>query len=144
MPEAIEFNHFKQSEGTRAKIRPTHPFMLLPMPNSQINAFLHSARANGFASLFATLIIDNFGMMFGRFSLDVEHRSIWFDETLLGEHFREEELRFAIEVVSTTADAWDDRLKQMFGGVTYQEMLAGHATEARPTTKPGEGVGMYL
>lgn len=86
----------------------------------------------------------NFGLMFGRFSLDVEHRSIWFDETLLGEHFREEELRFAVEVVSTTADAWDDRLKQMFGGVTYQEMLSGHAAEARPTTKPGEGVGMYL
>jgi len=86
----------------------------------------------------------NFGLMFGRFSLDVEHRSIWFDETLLGEQFREEELRFAVEVVSTTADAWDDRLKQMVGGVTYQEVLAGKAAEARPTTKPGEGVGMYL
>ena len=86
----------------------------------------------------------NFGLMFGRFSLDVEHRSIWFDETLLGEQFREEELRFAVQVVSTTADAWNDRLKQMFGGVTYQEVLAGKAAESRPTTKPGEGVGMYL
>jgi hypothetical protein len=86
----------------------------------------------------------NFGLMFGRFSLDVEHHSIWFDETLLGEHFREEELRFAIDVVSTTADAWDDRLKQMFGGVTYQEVLAGKAAEEPPTIKPGEGVGMYL
>jgi hypothetical protein len=86
----------------------------------------------------------NFGLMFGRFSLDVEHRSIWFDETLLGEQFREEELRFAVQVVSTTADAWNDRLKQMFGGVTYQEVLAGKAAKSRPTTKPGEGVGMYL
>ena len=86
----------------------------------------------------------NFGLMFGRFSLDVEHRSIWFDESLLGEQFREEELRFAVQTVSSTADAWDDRLKQMFGGVTYQEVLAGKAAQARPAIKPGEGVGMYL
>lgn len=86
----------------------------------------------------------NFGMMFGRFALDTEHRSIWFDESLLGEQFREEELRFAIKTVSTTADSWDDRLKQMFGGVTYQEVLAGRAAEALPPIKPGEGGGMYL
>ncbi len=86
----------------------------------------------------------NFGLMFGRFALDVEHRSIWFDETLIGERFREEELRFAVQVVSTTADAWDDRLKQMFGGATYQEVLAGRTIETPPPTKPGEGVGQYL
>jgi hypothetical protein len=86
----------------------------------------------------------NFGLMFGRFALDVEHSSIWFDETLLGEHFREEELRFAIRVVSSTADSWDDRIKQMFGGTTHQEALAGHAREANPQAKPGEGVGVYL
>lgn len=86
----------------------------------------------------------NFGMMFGRFALDVEHRSIWFDEVLLGEQFREDELRFAVHMVGTTADAWDDRLKQMFGGATYQEVLAGRTAEAPPPTKPGEGVGQYL
>jgi hypothetical protein len=86
----------------------------------------------------------NFGLMFGRFALDTEHRSIWFDETLLGEHFREEELRFAIETVAKTADHWDDPLKQMFGGATYQEVLAGRTDESRPPVKPGEGVGMYL
>lgn len=86
----------------------------------------------------------NFGLMIGRFALDVDHRSIWFDETLLGEMFRDEELRFAIDVVAATADEWDDRLKQMFGGVTYQEVLSGRSAEATPPTKPGEGVGMYL
>ncbi len=86
----------------------------------------------------------NFGLMFGRFALDVEHNSIWFDETLLGEQFREEELRFAINVVSTTADHWDDRIKQMFGGATHQEVLAGQSAEPAPSTKPGEGVGLYL
>jgi hypothetical protein len=86
----------------------------------------------------------NFGLMFGRFALDAEHNSIWFDETLLGEHFREEELRFAIRVVSSTADHWDDRLKQMFGGATHQEVVAGNADAVEPQTKPGEGVGLYL
>jgi hypothetical protein len=86
----------------------------------------------------------NFGLMFGRFALDVEHRSIWFDETLLGEQFREEELRFAIRMVASTADRWDDRLKQMFGGATYQEILESRTAEAPPPTKPGEGVGLYL
>ena len=86
----------------------------------------------------------NFGMMFGRFALDAEHRSIWFDETLLGEDFREDQLRFVIDTVATTADGWDDRLKQMFGGVTYQEVITGRSRERLPPTKPGEGTGMYL
>jgi hypothetical protein len=89
----------------------------------------------------------NFGLMFGRFTLDAEHRSIWFDETLLGEEFREEELRFAIRLVASTADGWDDGLKKMFGGVTYQETVTGRASESAPPTKPGEGgqsPGQYL
>lgn len=86
----------------------------------------------------------NFGLMFGRFTLDAEHRSIWFDETILGEEFREEEFRFVVRMVAQTADGWDDRLKQMFGGVTYQEVLAGRADEALPPIKPGQGTGMYL
>jgi len=81
----------------------------------------------------------NFGLAFGRFTLDAEHASIWFDETLLGDQFSDEELRFAIQVVSSTADQWDDRLKQMFGGSTHQEMLAGRADQSTPTTKPGHG-----
>lgn len=86
----------------------------------------------------------NFGLMFGRFALDVAHRSIWVDESLLGEQFREEELRFAVRVVASTADEWDDRLKQMFGGSTYQEVLAGRTAESPPPTKPGVGIGQYL
>jgi len=86
----------------------------------------------------------NFGLMFGRFALDADHRSIWFDESLLGEQFREEELRFAIQVVASTADEWDDRMKQMFGGATYQEVLSGRANGGPPPTKPGEGAGGYL
>jgi hypothetical protein len=81
----------------------------------------------------------NFGLMFGRFALDAEHQAVWFDETLLGDQFSDEELRFTIQVVAHTADQWDDRLKQMFGGATYQEVLTGRTPHARPPTKPGEG-----
>ena len=87
----------------------------------------------------------NFSMMFGRFSLDTEHNAIWFDETLLGEHFSTEELRFAVSVVARTADEWDDRLKQMFGGMTYQEMLKVQGNGDAPPVKPGAGPpGFYL
>jgi hypothetical protein len=81
----------------------------------------------------------NFGLMFGRFALDAEHRSIWFDETLLGDQFTDEELRFTIQVVSSTADHWGDRLKQMFGGASYEEVLAGRTAHPTPPTKPGQG-----
>jgi hypothetical protein len=81
----------------------------------------------------------NFGLMFGRFALDAEHRAIWFDETLLGDQFSDEELRFAIGVVASTADQWDDRLKQMFGGATYQEILKNRGNQPVPTLKPGQG-----
>jgi hypothetical protein len=87
----------------------------------------------------------NFGLTFGRFALDAEHGSIWFDEAILGEEFREEELRFAVQMVSTTADQWDDRLKQMFGGAKYQEVLSQKRVQPLPISKPGEGVaGQYL
>jgi len=85
----------------------------------------------------------NFGLMFGRFALDAEHRAVWFDETLLGDRFGDDELRFTIRVVADTADEWDDRLKQMFGGATYQEVLAGRAKGEVPPTKPGLSGG-YL
>lgn len=91
----------------------------------------------------------NFGLMFGRFALDTEHRAIWFDETLLGDELNEEALRFAIRVVSTTADEWDDRLKQMFGGLSHQEASKGRVGSDQLPVKPGasqvgDGIGLYL
>ena len=82
----------------------------------------------------------NFGLMFGRFALDAEHHAIWFDETLLGDQFTDEELRFTIDVVASTADQWDDRLKQMFGGNTHEETLARSAIPQGSLTKPGQGL----
>ena len=81
----------------------------------------------------------NFGLMFGRFALDTEHRSIWFDEVLLGDQVNDELIDFVVKVVASTADDWDDRLKQMFGGATYQEVLENRTSETVPPIKPGTG-----
>jgi hypothetical protein len=90
----------------------------------------------------------NFGLMFGRFALDAENKSIWFDETLLGDQLNEEALKFAIQVVSSTADEWDDRLKQMFGGLKFREAKGAEAADGASRVKPGEargdGRGLYL
>lgn len=81
----------------------------------------------------------NFGILVGRFTLDVDHRVILFDENLIGEQFTEEEVRFTIDLVGSTADHWDDRLKQMFGGATYQEVLTSRTGASAATAKPGQG-----
>ena len=92
----------------------------------------------------------NFSIAFGRFSIDAERNAVLFDETLLGDPLNQEALRFAIEIVSTTADEWDDRLKQMFGGATYQEVLKQQGHEKGTVGKPGQGEppptahGLYL
>jgi hypothetical protein len=81
----------------------------------------------------------NFGLIVGRFTLDVDHRVILFDEKLIGEGFTDEDVRFTIDLVGSTADHWDDRLKQMFGGATYQEVLTSRTGASAPTAKPGQG-----
>jgi len=81
----------------------------------------------------------NFRLMFGRFALDAEHAAIWFDETLLGDQLSDEALRFTVGIVASTADEWDNRLQQMFGGATYQQVLQGNAKESTPPIKPGSG-----
>jgi hypothetical protein len=81
----------------------------------------------------------NFRLMFGRFALDAEHAAIWFDETLLGDQLSDEALRFTVDVVASTTDEWDNRIQQMFGGATYQQVLQGNATHGIPPIKPGSG-----
>jgi len=77
----------------------------------------------------------NFTLMFGRFALDTDHRAVWFSETLLGEAFSDDELRFTVGMVAQTADDWDDRIAQMFGG----SRGATTPEEGHPApTKPGQ------
>lgn len=85
----------------------------------------------------------NFSLMFGRFSIDADNASVWFDETLLGEHVSAEELRFTVEMVAATANEWDHKIAGMFGGrVRSTESLPspdGATPDGAPTNKPGQG-----
>ena len=84
----------------------------------------------------------NFSLMFGRFSIDADNGAVWFDETLLGEHVTDEELRFTIEMVAATANEWDEKIAGMFGGrVRTPDSLpaASPPDGAAPANKPGQG-----
>jgi len=82
----------------------------------------------------------NFTLMFGRFSIDADNAAIWFDETLLGEHVTDEELRFTVEMVATTANEWDQKIAATFGGRTRSpEIPPGAETAEIPSSKPGQG-----
>lgn len=83
----------------------------------------------------------NFSLMFGRFSIDADNAAIWFDETLLGEHVTEEELRFTVEMVATTANEWDQKIAGMFGGRTRTAEIppSGDGGPEGPANKPGQG-----
>lgn len=79
----------------------------------------------------------NFGLLFGRFALDLEHASVWFSESLLGEYVADEEFRYTVRTVAETANEWDDQIAQMFGGFTH---ATAPTTElASDRTKPGSG-----
>jgi hypothetical protein len=78
----------------------------------------------------------NFGLVFGRFALDAQHQSIWFDESLLGENLTSEQLRFTITMVAETAGEWAGRLKQMFGGHVHGDIPA---VDHHSAQKPGTG-----
>jgi hypothetical protein len=84
----------------------------------------------------------NFSLMFGRFALDSDRNAIWFDESILGEQLSRDVLAFTMKVIAATADEWDDRIKQMFGGSTYQDVLKKRVVSEVPNIKPG--VGGYL
>lgn len=77
----------------------------------------------------------NFSLMFGRFSVDIDHGSVWLDETLLGEHVTDDELRFTISMVAATAAEWDDKIAAQFGG----QVRAPVDDAPKSRAKPGEG-----
>jgi hypothetical protein len=84
----------------------------------------------------------NFSLAFGRFSIDTDHRAVWFDETLLGDHVTPDELTFVVNVVAETAAEWDEKIASLFGGTYREAGAAGQGDAAPPPTtpsKPGEG-----
>lgn len=117
----------------------------LPMRPAIIRVFaITNAGLNLTPELGLFLARLNFTLMFGRFSLDVDHQAVWFDETLLGDHVTDEELRFTVEMVASTANDWDQKIAQMFGGRIRNpedEATEAAAAGASPAeaNKPGQG-----
>lgn len=79
----------------------------------------------------------NFGLVFGRFALDLEHAAVWFSESLLGDFVTDEGFRYTVQTVAETANEWDDRIAQMFGGFTHATAPTTEVTSSR--RKPGGG-----
>lgn len=51
----------------------------------------------------------------------------------------DEELRFTIKTVASTAATWQGRIKDNFGGFSAQDLLSGRADGTVPREKPGRG-----
>jgi hypothetical protein len=82
----------------------------------------------------------NFRLMFGRFSLDTENGAVWLTENLLGEHLDPGDLRHIVEAVAQTADEYDERIAERWGGQTAR---AAHDPGDDSPSKPGP-TGGYL
>lgn len=82
------------------------------------------------------LATTNFTLAFGRFSLDGHNNAVWFEHNLPGEAFADEELELIIRMVAQTADEFDDRIKEMFGGELFNPPGEAGPAEA-PKDAPG-------
>jgi hypothetical protein len=62
------------------------------------------------------LIEKNNELLFGKFSLDAQNKSIWYQHVLLGDFLDVEELFLAVVIVASTADQYDEQISIMAGG----------------------------
>lgn len=62
------------------------------------------------------LVTENNSLLFGKFSLDVEGRTVWYEHALLGDFMQAEELLVAAAAVATTADEYDERVSELAQG----------------------------
>ncbi len=67
------------------------------------------------------LLTTNHRLGFGAFSYDPENRAVWLRHTLLGSTLDLPELQSAVAAVATTAAGLDERIRDRFGGRTFQE-----------------------
>jgi hypothetical protein len=84
------------------------------------------------AELTSWLLAKNLEFVFGAFALDVNAGAIWFNHNLMGKRLDPEEFAAALHAVVTTADRFDDEIKERFGGRLYIE-TPGEATPTPPT-----------
>ena len=82
------------------------------------------------------LATTNFTLAFGRFSLDAHNNAVWFEHNLPGDAFADGELALIVRMVAQTADEFDERIQEMFGGDLFNP-----PGEAGPAEAPKEAPG---
>lgn len=62
------------------------------------------------------LMEKNDNLLFGKFALNTQSKSIWYEHTLLGDFLDVEELFVAVAAIASTADQYDEQVSTMAGG----------------------------
>lgn len=89
------------------------------------------------------LLALNFTLALGRFSIDGGNRAVWCDHVLTADEIDDATLARAIAAVASTADRFDDEIKERFGGRTFRE--EGSPVEQAAVATGGPGMaGGYL
>lgn len=59
---------------------------------------------------------ENRNLWFGKFSLDIPARAVWFEHVLLGDFLDADELLIVVRTIARDADAYDERIARESGG----------------------------
>lgn len=62
------------------------------------------------------LLEKNNELLFGKFSLDIANRAVWFEHVLLGDFLDADELLVAVVTVAVTADRFDETVAELARG----------------------------
>ncbi len=85
------------------------------------------------------LLTTNHKLGFGAFSYDHQNRAVWLRHTLLGSTLDLPELQSAVAAIATTAAGLDERIRDRFGGRTFQEAPDDVQRRMEPPDATGDG-----
>lgn len=85
------------------------------------------------------LLTTNHRLGFGAFSYDPQNRAIWLRHTLLGSTLDLPELQAAVAAIATTAAGLDEKIRDRFGGRTFQEAPDEVQRRVEPPDASGAG-----
>ena len=93
-------------------------------------------------ALASFLLTTNHTLGFGSFSYDAPNRAVWLRHTLLGTTLDLPELQTAVAAVATTAARIDERIRDRFGGRTFEDApgdVQRGMEPPEPSQEPGIG-----
>ncbi len=93
-------------------------------------------------ALASFLLTTNHTLGFGSFSYDAPNRAVWLRHTLLGTTLDLPELQTAVAAIATTAARIDERIRDRFGGRTFEDApgdVQRGMEPPEPSQEPGIG-----